>query len=89
MFHPVHTYKMKYIKHFKAVDLHHDIFKDGKRVYTLPEIKEIREFAFNNLDILWEENKVDLSKACWDNKNKKIFDVAERVAEAIKDVEES
>ncbi|PTJ99681.1 nicotinate phosphoribosyltransferase [Mammaliicoccus sciuri] len=98
MFHPVHTYKMKYIKHFKAVDLHHDIFKDGKRVYTLPEIKEIREFAFNNLDILWEEHKrylnpeeypVDLSKACWDNKNKKIFDVAERVAEAIKDVEES
>lgn len=98
MFHPVHTYKMKYIKHFKAVDLHHDIFKDGKRVYTLPEIREIREFAFNNLDILWEENKrylnpeeypVDLSKACWDNKNKKIFDVAERVAEAIKDVEES
>ncbi|QDR63647.1 nicotinate phosphoribosyltransferase [Mammaliicoccus sciuri] len=98
MFHPVHTYKMKYIKHFKAVDLHNDIFKDGKRVYTLPEIKEIREFAFNNLDILWEENKrylnpeeypVDLSKACWDNKNKKIFDVAERVAEAIKDVEES
>ncbi|MCJ1779845.1 nicotinate phosphoribosyltransferase [Mammaliicoccus sciuri] len=98
MFHPVHTYKMKYIKHFKAVDLHHDIFKDGKRVYALPEIKEIREFAFNNLDILWEENKrylnpeeypVDLSKACWDNKNKKIFEVAERVAEAIKDVEES
>lgn len=98
MFHPVHTYKMKYIKHFKAVDLHQDIFKDGKRVYTLPEINEIREFAFNNLDILWEENKrylnpeeypVDLSKACWDNKNKKIFEVAERVAEAIKDVEES
>ncbi|RIN86790.1 nicotinate phosphoribosyltransferase, partial [Mammaliicoccus sciuri] len=57
MFHPVHTYKMKYIKHFKAVDLHQDIFKDGKRVYTLPEINEIREFAFNNLDILWEENK--------------------------------
>ncbi|WP_436885046.1 nicotinate phosphoribosyltransferase [Mammaliicoccus sciuri] len=98
MFHPVHTYKMKYIKYFKAVDLHQDIFKDGKRVYTLPEINEIREFAFNNLDILWEENKrylnpeeypVDLSKACWDNKNKKIFEVAERVAEAIKDVEES
>ncbi|MEB6300948.1 nicotinate phosphoribosyltransferase [Mammaliicoccus sciuri] len=98
MFHPVHTYKMKYIKHFKAVDLHQDIFKDGKRMYTLPEINEIREFAFNNLDILWEENKrylnpeeypVDLSKACWDNKNKKIFEVAERVAEAIKDVEES
>nr|WP_263312792.1 nicotinate phosphoribosyltransferase [Mammaliicoccus sp. Marseille-Q6498] len=96
MFHPVHTYKMKYIKNFEAVDLHHDIFKNGKLVYDLPEIKEIQQFAFDNLEILWEENKrylnpeeypVDLSKACWDNKNKKIFEVAERVAEAIKDVE--
>ncbi|MBF0840156.1 MULTISPECIES: nicotinate phosphoribosyltransferase [Mammaliicoccus] len=97
MFHPVHTYKMKYIKNFKAIDLHHDIFKDGELVYKLPEIEEIKEFAFNNLEILWEENKrylnpeeypVDLSKTCWDNKNKKIFEVAERVADAIKEVEE-
>lgn len=97
MFHPVHTYKMKYIKNFKAIDLHHDIFTEGKKVYQLPEINEIKQFATNNLDILWEENKrylnpeeyhVDLSKACWDNKNKKIFEVAERVAEAIKDVED-
>ncbi|GGI42328.1 nicotinate phosphoribosyltransferase [Mammaliicoccus stepanovicii] len=97
MFHPVHTYKMKYIKNFKAIDLHHDIFKDGKLVYKLPEINEIKQFAFDNLNILWEENKrylnpeeypVDLSTKCWDNKNKKIFEVAERVAEAIKDVDE-
>lgn len=97
MFHPVHTYKMKYIKNFKAIDLHHDIFKDGELVYKLPEIEEIKEFAFKNLEILWEENKrylnpeeypVDLSKTCWDNKNKKIFEVAERVADAIKEVEE-
>lgn len=96
MFHPVHTYKMKYIKNFKAVDLHHDIFTKGKLVYSLPEINDIKQFAFDNLEILWEENKrylnpeeypVDLSKACWDNKNKKIFEVAERVAESIKDVE--
>lgn len=96
MFHPVHTYKMKYIKNFKAIDLHHDIFTNGKLVYTLPGINDIKQFAFDNLDILWEENKrylnpeeypVDLSKACWDNKNKKIFEVAERVADAIKDVE--
>lgn len=97
MFHPVHTYKMKYIKNFKAVDLHHDIFTKGKLVYSLPEINDIKQFAFDNLEILWEENKrylnpeeypVDLSKACWDNKNKKIFEVAERVAESIKDVEQ-
>ena len=97
MFHPVHTYKMKYIKNFKAIDLHHDIFKDGELVYKLPEIEEIKEFAFNNLEILWEENKrylnpeeypVDLSKTCWDNKNKKIFEVAERVADDIKEVDE-
>ncbi|HCN60084.1 nicotinate phosphoribosyltransferase [Mammaliicoccus fleurettii] len=97
MFHPVHTYKMKYIKNFKAVDLHHDIFTNGKLVYSLPEINDIKQLAFDNLEILWEENKrylnpeeypVDLSKACWDNKNKKIFEVAERVAESIKDVEQ-
>src|SRR5699024_120015 len=80
MFHPVHTYNMTYITNVKAIDLHHDIFKDGELVYKLPEIEAIKEFAFNNLQILWEENKrylnpeeypVDLSKTCWDNKNKK------------------
>lgn len=39
MFHPVHTYKMKHIKHFEAIDLHHSIFENGKLVYQLPSEK--------------------------------------------------
>ena len=35
LFHPVHTYKMKFIKSFEAKDLHHTIFEAGKLVYQL------------------------------------------------------
>lgn len=34
MFHPVHTYKMKFIKSFKAVNLHQSIFENGN-LYTI------------------------------------------------------
>ncbi|QLK86423.1 nicotinate phosphoribosyltransferase [Staphylococcus sp. 17KM0847] len=90
MFHPIHTYKMKYIKHFKAVDLHHDIFIAGRRVYECPTVQEAKDYLVQNLELLWEENKrylnpeeypVDLSTACWENKQKRIFEVAENVKE--------
>ena len=42
MFHPVHTYKMKHVKHFEAVDLHHSIFENGKLVYDLPSEKKLK-----------------------------------------------
>ena len=29
LFHPVHTYKMKFIKSFEAIDLHHNIYENG------------------------------------------------------------
>ena len=45
MFHPVHTYKMKHIKHFEAIDLHHSIFENGKLVYQLPSEKEAQEYS--------------------------------------------
>ena len=88
MFHPVHTYKMKHIKHFEAIDLHHSIFENGKLVYQLPSEKEAQEYSKKALSKLWDENKrylnpqeypVDLSTACWDNKHKRIFEVAEHV----------
>lgn len=90
MFHPVHTYKMKYIKSFEAVDLHHSIFEKGELVYDLPCEDEARAYLQDALSQLWEENKrylnpqeypVDLSAACWDNKHKRIFEVAEHVKE--------
>ena len=45
MFHPVHTYKMKHIKHFEAIDLHLSIFENGKLVYQLPSEKEAQEYS--------------------------------------------
>jgi len=77
MFHPVHTHIMKYVTNFEARELHHTIFEDGKLVYELPPLDEIRRFAADNLELLWDEYKrtlnpaeypVDLSQACWDNK---------------------
>src|SRR5699024_10895721 len=90
LFHPVHTYKMKFIKSFIAKDLHHDIFKDGKLVYELPSEADAQSYLKESLNYLWDENKrhlnpqeypVDLSTACWENKHKRIFEVAEHVKE--------
>lgn len=77
MFHPVHTHIMKFVTDFEARDLHRAIFENGELVYELPALEEIRRFAKENLDLLWDEYKrtmnppeypVDLSQACWDNK---------------------
>ncbi|MGX0467116.1 nicotinate phosphoribosyltransferase [Staphylococcus saprophyticus] len=90
LFHPVHTYKMKFIKSFIAKDLHHDIFIDGELVYDLPNENEAQAYLKDSLAYLWDENKrhlnpqeypVDLSTLCWENKHKRIFEVAEHVKE--------
>jgi len=79
-----------FIKSFKAVNLHQSIFENGKLVYHLPDEYEAQDYLKNNLSILWEENKrylnpqdypVDLSTKCWENKHKRIFEVAEHVKE--------
>lgn len=88
MFHPVHTYIAKFVTNFEARELHHTIFEDGKLVYSIPTIKEIQDFAKENLDVLWDEYKrtlnpadypVNLSQACWDNKMQLIEEVREKV----------
>ncbi len=96
LFHPVHTYKMKFIKSFEAIDLHHNIYENGKLVYQIPTEDESRDYLAQGLQSIWDENKrflnpqeypVDLSKACWDNKHKRIFEVAEHVKEMEEDNE--
>lgn len=89
MFHPVHTFISKYVTNFEAVDLHKNIFVNGKLVYELPTIQEIQNYVRQNLDLLWDEYKrilnptlypVDLSQACWDNKMANIEKVRQKVA---------
>ncbi|HAP6286128.1 nicotinate phosphoribosyltransferase [Enterococcus faecium] len=77
MFHPVHTFINKTVGDFTARPVLQDIFIEGKRVYELPALNEIKEYTKENLDSLWEEYKrdlnpqkypVDLSTECWNHK---------------------
>lgn len=43
----------KTITNFEAKELHQEIFKNGKLVYHLPSIQDIKQFVVKNLDSLW------------------------------------
>ncbi|MGX7109164.1 nicotinate phosphoribosyltransferase [Facklamia miroungae] len=88
MFHPVHTYINKTVKNFEARPLLEDIFKEGKQVYDLPNILEIKAYLDDRINCLWEEYKrilnphlypVDLSQALYDLKMNSIQEVREQV----------
>ncbi|WP_110929566.1 nicotinate phosphoribosyltransferase [Bacillus massiliglaciei] len=88
LFHPVHTFLSKFVTDFEAVDLHQDIFIDGKLVYEMPHIDSIKKYAEESLKVLWpeylralnpEEYPVDLSQKCWDNKMRNIAEVKKKV----------
>lgn len=90
LFHPIHTYISKFVTHFEARELHHQIFTNGELVYSIPNIKEIQAFAEGNLNLLWEEYKralnpeeypVDLSEKCWNNKMEKIAEARKKTEE--------
>ncbi|MGF7535371.1 nicotinate phosphoribosyltransferase [Bacillus mexicanus] len=89
MFHPVHTFVSKIVTNFEAKELHHTIFDNGKLIYEIPNLDEIRSFVKENLNVLWSEYKrlirpeeypVDLSKICWDNKMNKIEEIRKEVS---------
>lgn len=88
MFHPVHTFISKFVTNFDAIDLHAQVFENGELVYEAPPLMEMRAYAHNNLDLLWDEYKrslnpeeypVDLSQKCWDNKMQNITEVRQMV----------
>ncbi len=92
LFHPVHTYIAKFVTNFEARELHQTIFADGRLVYQLPALQDIRAFVQQNLDVLWEEYKrtlnpaeypVNLSQECWNNKMKLIEEVRQKVSQSI------
>jgi putative nicotinate phosphoribosyltransferase len=78
LFHPTHTYLEKEVKNFEARDLHTDIFVNGKQVYDVPTVHESARYFKENKELLWNEYlrllnpefyPVDLSTACWENRN--------------------
>lgn len=88
MFHPVHTFVSKFVTNFEAKNLHEHVIKNGAIHYQNPTLEEMRDYAANNLELLWDEYKramnpeeypVDLSQKCWDNKMRNIEEVREMV----------
>ncbi|HBV24064.1 MAG TPA: nicotinate phosphoribosyltransferase [Jeotgalicoccus sp.] len=90
MFHPVHPMKRKLIKSFEPVELLHDVFIDGKSVYSAPSVDEMQQNCRQSLDTIWEETKrflnpqeypVDLSTELWNVKNDLIEELSNNILE--------
>ncbi|MER2192325.1 MAG: nicotinate phosphoribosyltransferase [Solibacillus sp.] len=88
MFHPVHTFVSKFVSNFEAKNLHVKVIEQGEVVYENPALMDIRQYAKDNLELLWDEYKrslnpeeypVDLSQKCWDNKMRNIQEVRDMV----------
>lgn len=84
IFDPDATWKRKVITNYHIKELLVPIFKDGKQVYNLPSLKEVREYCESEVNSLWEEIKrmvnphgyyVDLSQKLWDLKQKMLNNI--------------
>ncbi len=77
IFDPVATWKTKELTDFTVRELQVPIFKDGRLVYDLPTLKDIKAYCKQQVSTLWDEVKrfenphtyyVDLSQKLWDVK---------------------
>ena len=92
LFHPVHTFKQKFIHDFTARPLLQLVMESGQRRYAKESIETIQERVNQSLEELWDEYKrpsnpeeypVDLSEACWENKNQIIKNVGKYVKQVV------
>ena len=88
MFHPVYTYINKTVTDFTARPILQLIFENGKRVYELPILQEIKAYKNEQIEALWDEYKrilnpeqypVDLSQKTYDQKLASIAEIREEV----------
>lgn len=79
LFDPSHTWKRKKVSDFTAKKLLVKIFENGKCVYDVPDLEEVRSYCMDEIDKIWDEIKrfenpheyyVDLSQKLWDVKYK-------------------
>ena len=78
IFDPLATWKKCTLENVTAKEMLQPIFRQGKLVYQLPDIQQIRSHCKQQVDTLWDEVKrfenphnyyVDLSQKLWDIKN--------------------
>ena len=82
--HPTERWKKTEYTDYYVKKLHVDIIKDGKLVYELPKLKEIKEYASKQLETFWDEYKrldrphvykVDLSDKLYELKKKMLDEI--------------
>lgn len=49
------VWKRKKLTNYYLKELHQVIFKDGKQVYQLPDIEEIKQYCHEEIDSMWDE----------------------------------
>ena len=78
IFDPNAVWKRKTLKNYYVRDLRGQIFDKGRCVYESPDIEEIKAYAAQQVDTLWDETLrfenpqtyyVDLSQKLWDMKH--------------------
>ena len=78
IFHPIYTWKTTTYHNYTIRPLLEKIFENGKLIYNIPSIEEVKNYCKQEVDSLWEEfkrfdnphiYKVDLSKKLWTLKN--------------------
>ncbi len=78
IFDPEYTWKRKVMTDFTATELLVPVFKNGRQVYNLPALADIRNHCDDELNGMWEEVRrftnphnyyVDLSDKLWNIKN--------------------
>ena len=79
IFDPNAVWKTKTLTNYRVRELQVPVFQQGKLVYELPDLGQIREYCKQELDTLWDEVKrfenphtyyVDLSQGLWDVKQR-------------------
>ncbi len=77
--HPIERWKKIKFENYEVRKLHVDVIKDGKLVYKLPTLKEIKAYTDRELESFWDEYKrldrphlykVDLSDKLYELKSK-------------------
>ena len=78
LFDPAHTWKRKTLSNYTAELLQARIYENGKLVYNLPNIHDIRRHCEKEIEGMWDEVRrfnnphnyyVDLSQKLWDIKH--------------------
>ena len=78
LFDPVETWKERTYVNCTARCISTPIYENGKRVYTSPNLNDIKKFCKAQVGTLWDEVKrfenphvyyVDLSQKLWDTRN--------------------